>query len=346
MDEAADKTPKESSDKTLGKQNGQDGTLSGDSKSPGATFSKRAMTWLGKLDPRVRKGNDTSLANDLGTEAVPNVDIPPLTRPAEEEGIPSGSSINGESHVEAVSESWSKALAAAMAMHAGTAANTIRAGIAQSLITAIRSISSERDRDEILRWFIDARQVLSNADLTKSEAASQMYKSVDTLRAGKLMANIAVTSLQNYKASSLPLALKVALPVTALGTAIFGAQGAGIAAFGSAMGAPVALLLFLGTAGATSIIEAFIRDRSVRDPLTKLMLTFVAFETSRRAKKELLAAMRADAMTPLRATVPDEDLPLLEFLLQMDPILFERHVMSFFEQCGHPTGLTARSNDF
>ncbi len=30
----------------------------------------------------------------------------------------------------------------------------------------------------------------------------------------------------------------------------------------------------------------------------------------------------------------------------MDPILFERHVMSFFEQCEYPTGLTARSNDF
>jgi restriction system protein len=142
------------------------------------------------------------------------------------------------------------------------------------------------------------------------------------------------------------LALKIALPITAVGTAIVGAQGAGIAAFGGAIGAPVALLLFLGTAGATSIIEAFIRDRSIRDPLTKLMLTFVAFETSRRAKKELLAAMRADAMTPMRTVVPDDELQLREFLFQMDPIAFERHVMSFFEASGHPTGLTPRSNDF
>jgi restriction system protein len=346
MDDAVDETSRVSGEKALGNQNDQPEVLSGQTKATGSSFSRKAMTWLGKLNPRVRKGNDTPLANDLGTEAVPDVDIPPLTQPAGEEGIPPSPSLNGESHIEAVNESWAKTFSAAMTMHAGTAANTIRAGIVQSLVTGIRSISSERDRDEILRWFIDARQVLSDAKLTKSEAAAQLYKSVDTLRAGKLVANIAVTSLQNYRASSMPLALKVALPVTALGTAIFGAQGAGIAAFGTAMGAPVALLLFLGTAGATSIIEAFIRDRSVRDPLTKLMLTFVAFETSRRAKKELLAAMRADAMTPLRATVPDEDLPLLQFLLQMDPILFERHVMSFFEQCGHPTGLTTRSNDF
>jgi restriction system protein len=345
MDGAAEQ-PRELNDNAVGKKNDQADELSEHSASRWASFSGKAISWLGKLDPRIRIGNDSPLANDLGTEAIPDVDIPPLTQPAGEEGIPPGPSLSVESHIEAVNESLSKTIAAAMAMHAGTAANTIRAGVVQSLVTAIRSISSERDRDEILRWFIDARQVLSDAKLTKSEAAAQLYKSVDTLRAGKLIANIAATGLQNYKASTMPLALKVALPVTALGTMLFGAQGAGIAAFGGALGAPVALLLFLGTAGATSIIEAFIRDRSVRDPLTKLMLTFVAFETSRRAKKELLAAMRADAMTPLRAAVPDEDLPLLEFLLQMDPILFERHVMSFFEQCGYPTGLTARSNDF
>ncbi len=108
----------------------------------------------------------------------------------------------------------------------------------------------------------------------------------------------------------------------------------------------MALLLFLGTAGATSIIEAFIRDRDVRDPLTRLMLTFVAFETSRRAKKELLDALRADAMIPERAEMPAEQQAFQQFVTQMDPIHFERHVMSFFEECGHPTGLTARSNDF
>lgn len=51
-------------------------------------------------------------------------------------------------------------------------------------------------------------------------------------------------------------------------------------------------------------------------------------------------------MTPLRTVVSDDELQLREFLFQMDPIAFERHVMGFLEEGGHPTGLTPRSNDF
>ena len=186
-----------------------------------------------------------------------------------------------------------------------------------------------------------AREILATEGLSKAETTKRIFASIDTVRTGKLLVNSLSTSLRSFKSSSLPLALKIAIPVTAVGTAILGAEGAGIAAFGSAIGAPVALLLFLGTAEATSIIEAFVRDRSVRDPLTKLMLTFVAFETSRRAKKELLDALRSDAMTPARAVVPEEYESFLQFVMGMDPILFERHVMSFFEQSGHPTGTEA-----
>jgi restriction system protein len=230
--------------------------------------------------------------------------------------------------------------------HAGGAAAKLREVLVNSSVAGIRSVAQERDRDEILRWFVNARQLMADEKLSKSAVASELYKSINTLRVAQLLASIATTSLTSYRQSKLPLALKIALPVTAAGTVIFGAQGAGIAAFGGAIGAPVVLLLFLGTAGATSIIEAFIRDRSVRDPLTRLMLTFVEFESSRRAQKEFLAAMRADAMTPLRAVVPPEHEELMAFLFQMDPIAFERHVMSFFEEAGYPTGLTARSNDF
>ncbi|WP_175517423.1 restriction endonuclease [Planctomicrobium piriforme] len=154
------------------------------------------------------------------------------------------------------------------------------------------------------------------------------------------------TSIANYRGANLPLSLKVALPVTAVGATFFGMKYAGLAAMGSGIGLPVILLLFLGTAGATAVVEGFIKDRSIRDPLTKLLITFVAFETARRAKKELLDAMRADAMVPERAQVPDDAVALLTFLMQMDPVAFERHVMSFFEKNGYPTGLTARSNDF
>ena len=291
-------------------------------------FAGRARNGLGKLDIRSLRQSPVSPEGELN-------------KPTVDENANSS-----ETEAAVAVESWLSGLKSATSKRAGVAADLLRTNIVKSLIGGIRTVSVERDRDEILRWFIDARQVLANPDLKKSEAISQLYKTVDTLRVGKLISNFAGTGLRNYKSSKLPLSLKIALPVAAVGTAIVGAEGAGIAAFGGAIGAPVALLLFLGTAGATSIVEAFVRDRTIRDPLTKLMLTFVAFETSRRAKKELLDAMRADAMTPLRADVPESEQELHEFMLKMDPILFERHVMSFFEKSGHPTGLTARSNDF
>ncbi|MEY2724242.1 MAG: hypothetical protein RLZZ458_109 [Planctomycetota bacterium] len=230
--------------------------------------------------------------------------------------------------------------------HATTATDAVRLQVANALVKTISAVSNESDRDEVLRWFINARNVLADSQLSKAEVAGQLYKSINTVRVAQLAANTVAVSLRNYQSLALPLPLKVALPVTAVGTAIVGAEGAGIAAFGGAVGVPVALLLFLGTAGATSIVDAFIRDRSVRDPLTKLMLTFVEFDTARRARKEFLAAMRTEAMTPARAEVPDDLRVLLEFLRKMDPVAFEQHVMSFFEQSGHPTGLTPRSNDF
>ncbi len=225
------------------------------------------------------------------------------------------------------------------------AVNAVRSGVSSAFIAGIRLVSSERDRDEILRWFVNARGILSQ-NAPRSEIASGLYQSVNTLRFAQLLAKTLQTSLNQYYGSKLPLALKVAIPVTVVGASVFGSQAAGVAAFGTGIGLPVVLLMFLGTAGATTIVEAFVKDRTVRDPLTKLMLMFVAFESARRAKKELLDAMRADAMVPERAQVPSDCDEILAYLMEMDPVAFERHVMSFFEQDGHPTGLTARSNDF
>jgi hypothetical protein len=225
------------------------------------------------------------------------------------------------------------------------AVSKVQSGVVSAIIGGIRTISSERDRDEILCWFMNARQILADSPGV-SESANALYRSIDTVRFAQLLANTFTTSLYSYKGSSLPLALKVAIPVTLIGAGAVGMKGAGIVAFGSGIGFPVVVLLFLGTAGVTSILEAFVKDRSIRDPLTKLLLMFVAFETTRRAKKELLDALRADAMVPQRADVHGNRDELLRQLMAMDPVEFERHVMSFFERSGHPTGLTARSNDF
>lgn len=218
--------------------------------------------------------------------------------------------------------------------------------LAEALVAAIRGLSTEADRDEVLRWFLNARQVLAR-DGPMSETARMLYGLVETKRLAQLIGNMAVKTVRNYKDSKLPLSIKVAIPITAVGTAVFGLQGAGLAAFGGAIGVPVVLLLFLGVAGVTSIVEAFVKDKSVRDPLTKLLLGLVVLETARRVGKDLLDALRAEVMVPQRADVTREsDEALLEQLLAMDPTTFERHVMSFFEGEGHLVALTQKSNDF
>ncbi|MCX5880669.1 MAG: restriction endonuclease [Deltaproteobacteria bacterium] len=223
--------------------------------------------------------------------------------------------------------------------------STIKAHLIDAIVAGIRRVSSERDRDEIIRWFLNARQILAG-DAQKKDIAKDLYQSVDTKRFVKLLGNTIMTSIREYKGANLPLSLKVALPVTLVGAGVLGFKGVGVAAFGGAIGLPVVLLLFLGVAGTTSIIEAFIKDRNVRDPLTKLLLMLVAFETARRVKKEFLDALRANATVPERAECPNEDNALIEHLRQMDPTVFERHVMSFFEKDGHPVGVTQKSNDY
>jgi hypothetical protein len=223
--------------------------------------------------------------------------------------------------------------------------DTLREQVASLTVSAIRAVSLERDRADIVKWFADAEAILGDDEKGLATKAAELYAAVNTRHLASILANTARTALTNYTGSDLPLGLKVAMPVAAGGLAILGAQGAGIAAFGSAIGLPVALLLFLGTAGAMTVVEAFVRDPAIRDPLTRLLMAMVAAEASRRIDKELLKAMRADAALPQRAEVPSEHSAILNHLVSMDPFDFERHVMSFFEDMGHPAGVTPKTND-
>jgi restriction system protein len=216
---------------------------------------------------------------------------------------------------------------------------------AAALISAIRAVSSERDREEIVQWFVNAEATLACDEASVLEKARNLYATVNTRRLAGILADTTRTALLNYKGSQLPMALKVALPVTAGGVALLGWQGAGLAAFGSAIGLPVALLLFLGTAGAATVVEAFVKDRSIRDPLTKLLIAMAAADAARRVDKQLLKSMRADAAVPESAAVPSGHSDILRYLQEMDPFAFERHVMTFFEDMGYPVGVTAKAND-
>jgi len=145
---------------------------------------------------------------------------------------------------------------------------SFREKLAGIIIQAVSNISKESDRDEIIRWFVHARSIVE-AGGTKKEIAKELYGHVDSKRTLQLLWSSVATSLKNYKDSDLPLSMKVALPVTAAGAVVLGTAGGGLAMFGGAIGLAVVVIMFLGTSGLTSVVEAFIKNRKVRDPFTK-----------------------------------------------------------------------------
>lgn len=220
-----------------------------------------------------------------------------------------------------------------------------RRKLTAAFVSAISSISDERSRKEVIAWFIQARGILEAGD-SKRKTASALYETLSAKRVAGLLGTTAKKSFDSYRGSGLPMSIKAAIPVALLGSAMFGAQGAGVAAFGSAVGLPVVLILFLGTAGVTAVIEAFVKDKNVRDPLTKLLVAMLALEAKRRASKELLQALREEVSVPKKQDLPKGSDALIAALRAMDPIDFERHIMALFESEGHPVGVTPRSNDF
>jgi len=143
----------------------------------------------------------------------------------------------------------------------------------------------------------------------------------------------------------LPTPLKVALPATIIASPLVAGQGAGIAAFGSAIGVPVLLIIFLGTAGITSVIEAFLGKPEARNYISVVMAMIARDEILRRARYELREAMAAEPVKPKRYQMPKEAEALQAKLMAMDPYDFERHVMSFFQDAGMLAWVTKKSND-
>jgi hypothetical protein len=153
-------------------------------------------------------------------------------------------------------------------------------------------------------------------------------------------------AVSNYRHSDLPLSLKIALPATLAAIPLVGGQAAGIAAFGGALGVPVLLLIFLGTAGITSIIEAVVTSPEARPHIAEIIDIIVQDERLRRASAEMKAAMKEQPMDPTRFATPPEEMALRTMLLNMDPFQFERHTMSFFDAAGLEAWATRKSNDF
>ena len=113
-----------------------------------------------------------------------------------------------------------------------------------------------------------------------------------------------------------------------------------------ALGVPVLLLIFLGTAGITSIIEAVVTSPEAQAHIAEIIDVIIEDERLRRTSAKMKAAMKEQPMDPTRFAMPVEEIALRQHLLSMDPFNFERHSMSFFLGAGLEAWATRKSNDF
>jgi len=153
-------------------------------------------------------------------------------------------------------------------------------------------------------------------------------------------------AVSNYRQSNLPWSMKIALPATLAAIPLIGGQGAGVAAFGGALGVPVLLLIFLGAAGITSIIEAVVTSPEAQTHIAEIIDVIIEDERLRRTSAQMKAAMTDQPIDPTRFVMPEEEMARRQYLLSMDPFNFEQHSMSFFQRAGLEAWATRKSNDF
>lgn len=221
----------------------------------------------------------------------------------------------------------------------------VRQWFVSLFIRAIEAISTEQDRLEVLSWLALVREILNRTDISKSEKAKEIYAISDTKTTVAIILRSLSAAIKNYKNSDLPLAVKIALPATLAAATVIGGQGAGIVAFGSGIGLPVLLLVFLGTAGISAILESFISSKDAKSYIGVVMALIVRDELYRQANKQFQETMTHDPVEPKHFVMPKEEQALRQTLLAMDAFEFEKHVMSFFQHQGLLSWVTKRSND-
>lgn len=182
-----------------------------------------------------------------------------------------------------------------------------------------------------------SREVVENDNATKP------YTSVDT-RKTQIGRSGVVEGAKSYWAN-LSLALKVSVPLTLLAWLFIGDKGAGIAAFGTAIGLPVILLVFLGATAIVAVFEPIVRHPNAR-PYLAVVLGLIAHDVIMR---QILAAIKNGSQgppkEPVRSKMPENEREIQEKLLAMNAYDFESHVMSFFKSAGMIASVTQKSND-
>lgn len=211
-------------------------------------------------------------------------------------------------------------------------------------VKTINGVSKEEDRLDVLEWLVQSREIVGG-DGSRKEKFLGLYRLLDTRKAARIALHGVVEGVKNYKQADMPLAVKLSVPVTLLAAPFVGAHGVGVAALGGAVGLPALLLLFLGTAGISAIIDSCIKSKDVRAQIGSIALFIAQDEILRRTSAAMQKAMRDHPLEATRFEVPAEEIALRNRLHAMDPFDFERHVMSFFGSAGMLAWVTKKSND-
>jgi len=221
----------------------------------------------------------------------------------------------------------------------------VRAWVANVIARSLSSVESESDKQEIVDWIYQSKSILDRGG-TKKEQAQAIYKSMEGKSLPSIFIHSVSDSIKNYKNAPIPTSLKVAIPTTMLATPFLWGTGVGVAAFGGAIGVPVLLLIFLGSAGLGAVLDDIARTPSGTIPLSVAVLEIIARDDmARRTTAAMKEAMRSEPARPRRARMPAGDTKIRRTLMKMDPFDFEAHIVSFFERDGVRTWVTKKSND-
>lgn len=223
--------------------------------------------------------------------------------------------------------------------------NKAESWIVSIFVKIIQSISTEQDRLDILSWLALVREILENKSFSTLDKIKKIKEISHAGETVKIVMRSVATSLNNYKNADIPWSVKIAIPITLGAAAVVGGPGVGVAAFGGAIGMPFLVLVFLGTAGITSIFESFFTSKASQSYIGVVMALIVKDEMYRRANKQMQEAMMSEPLEPKMANVPKDVEKLKQYLWNMDNYAFEQHVMSFFQDKGMLSWVTKKSND-
>ena len=222
---------------------------------------------------------------------------------------------------------------------------TLKRWVVDLFVRAISSISREEDRIEAIGWLVSSREIVGSKSDAKSKYAA-LYQNMNTGKAVRVVVSSVAETVRNYKNSTLPISVKIALPVTLLTVPFAGGHAAGVAAFGGAIGVPVLLLIFLGTTGISAIIEACASNVDARAYVRIILDQILRDEALRQMRADMKSGKQGPPERPVPTVMPDGDNARRQMLLNMDPYAFEHHVMKFFEVPAlHNVYVTKRSGD-